>query len=279
MLLHLSVWRGVLFVGAFFFALQGYGQDSPEVIKVIPMQAGLMTTDELGNVYVVKKDNTLLRFNDKGDSTAFYKILRHGAMGALDASNPLRLVLYYPTFSKVVLLDRMLSFKAELNLTQINLLNPAAIAASADGNLWVYDKFNAVLRKVDDQLNTIAQSNDLRLQAQIAPDPVFMLERNHKVYLCDPRLGILLFDRFGNYLNTLSVFDVSYLQVFGEQLIYLQQEKEKLYAYNQQTMATQTMPIPNVGAPVISAAIAPPDRLYILYADRLVLYRRPAGKQ
>ncbi len=67
--------------------------DSLDIIREIPMKARLMTVDELGNVYVVRDNNALVRFNEKGDSSAFYRSVQNGDIGAVDASNPLRVVV------------------------------------------------------------------------------------------------------------------------------------------------------------------------------------------
>lgn len=248
--------------------------DTLQVIKTIPVPARLMTVDELGNVYVVRRDNTLLRYTEAGDSSAFYRNNQNGNIEAIDAINPLRLILYYPDYTKVEILDRMLSLKNEINLSQMGLAHPPAVASSADGNLWVYDQFNARLRKIDDQLTEIGQSNDLRQQIQVVPQPSFMVERERKVYVCDTTEGILVFDQYGSYINTLSIFGVKYLQVYGTQLVY--RREDSLFSYNLQSLRTNTIILPKNGT-VINAAIAR-HNLYVLYNDRLVLYRLPEEK-
>ncbi|MEP6930271.1 MAG: hypothetical protein ABI850_09670, partial [Flavobacterium sp.] len=60
-------------------------------------------TDELGNIYAIYTDNTLVRYNEKGDSTGFYRSALNGDIGSVDVTNPLRILLYYPSFNKVVL--------------------------------------------------------------------------------------------------------------------------------------------------------------------------------
>src|SRR4051812_1226942 len=99
--------------------------DSLSVIRAIPMQSRMMTVDELGNVYVVRKDNSLVKFTEAGDSSTFYRSVLNGEIGGVDATNPLRVVVYYPAYSKVVLLDRMLAPKSELDLKKMNIFTNA----------------------------------------------------------------------------------------------------------------------------------------------------------
>jgi hypothetical protein len=252
-----------------------YGSDSLVIIREIPMVARLMTVDELGNVYVVRDNNSLVRFNEHGDSSAFYRSVQNGNIGAVDASNPLRVVVYYPAYSKTVLLDRMLAEKNDLNLRRINVFTTSVIASSADGNLWIYDQFNVRLKKIDEQLNEIAQSNDIRQEAQSVPSPSFMVERNWKIFLCDTARGIYTFDRYGNYINTLSIYGVKYLQVFGPQLLFRHQDT--MYSWDMNKASFNTLLIPFGQDGIVNAAIVR-STLYVLYADRLTLYRLPKDK-
>jgi hypothetical protein len=244
--------------------------DSLYVLREVPIKARLMTIDELGNVYVVRENNSLVRLNEFGDSTGFYRSIQNGDIGAIDATNPLSVVVYYPAYSKIVLLDRMLAQKNELDLRRLNILTSSVVASSADGNLWVYEPFNARLHKIDEQLNELGQTNDLRQEIQTVPSPSFMVERDRKVFMADTARGIFTFDRYGNYINTLSIFGVKYLQVFGSQLLYRHQDT--LFSWDMSKVNLNTIVIPEGNRGVINATLIR-STLYVLYSDRLVLYR------
>lgn len=237
--------------------------------KIIPVAARLMTVDELGNVYIVRNDNTLLRYNEQGDSTGFYKSILNGEIGAIDATNPLRVLVYYPAYAKVLVLDRMLAPKNELDLRKINLANATAIASSADGTIWVYDRFNARLKKVDDRLKEMVQSNDLRQELQSVPNPVFAIERNWKTYLCDTAKGIYIFDRYGSFVILLALYNVHQLQVIGSTLIY--RVGDSLYSWDQEKIKEERIPIPHPEKNILSA-MPVREKLYVLYANELIVY-------
>ena len=239
------------------------------------MAARLMTVDELGNVYVVRENNSLVRFTDQGDSSAFYRSVQNGNIGAVDASNPLRVVVYYPAYSKIVILDGLLAEKNELNLRKVNILTPSVVASSADGNLWLFDQFNARLKKIDDQLSEIAQSNDIRQEAQSVPSPSFMLERNWKLFVADTSKGIYTFDRYGNYINTLDIYGVKYLQVYGSQLVF--RNRDTLISWDMSKVAYHKLLLPYGELGIVNAAVVR-NTLYVLYKDRLILFRLPDEK-
>ncbi|WP_118974301.1 hypothetical protein [Taibaiella koreensis] len=245
---------------------------SQELIRSIPSDhARLITTDELGNVYLVRQDNGLIRYSADGDSTGNFRSIQNGELQWVDATNPLRVLLYYPNFSKLILLDRMLSVKNDLDLKKLGIFNAQAVGMSADGRIWVYDFVNARLKKIDDQLNVTNTSNDMRQELGEVPRPTALLERDSRVFLCDSSKGIYTFDRFASYLNMLEIKGVQQLQAFGSQLVY--READSLRAYDLRTLNLKTIPLP-AQADFIDARIER-NRLYLLFTDRLELYRLP----
>lgn len=240
-----------------------------ELIRSIPAgKARLISTDELGNVYLVRSDNGLVRYSPEGDSTGNFRSIQNGELQWIDATNPLRVLLYYPAFSKVVLLDRMLSVKNELDLRKLNIFNAPAVGMSADGRIWVYDYVNARLKKIDDQLNVTNTSNDMRQESQTVPDPTCLLERDTRVYLCDSTQGVYTFDRFASYGNTLELKGIAQVQAFGTQLVY--REGHTLKAYDLKTLSLREVALPATDD-LLQARIER-DRLYLLFTDRLDIY-------
>lgn len=254
----------------FFIFLFGYTETrAQDLIKSIPAEnARLITTDELGNVYLVRNDNALIRYDLNGDSTGNFRSIQNGDLMWIDATNPLRVLLYYPMFSKVILLDRMLSVKNELDLKKLNIFNPPAVGMSADGRIWVYDFQNARLKKIDDQLNLTNTGNDMRIESQTVPRPASLLERDSKVYLCDPQNGLYTFDRFASYINTLEIKGVKQMQAVGTQLIYRNQDTFKVY--DVKTLSFKTLDLP-AQADFLDARIER-NRLFFLFKDRLEIY-------
>jgi hypothetical protein len=131
-------------------SLRASATDSLRVLASRPMTARAITSDELGNIYAIHTDNTLARYNERGDSTGFYRSALNGKLGTVDATNPLRLLLYYPAFNKVQILDRQLALKSEVDLRTLRIMAPTAVATASDGNIWVYDPINARLLKLNE---------------------------------------------------------------------------------------------------------------------------------
>ena len=243
------------------------------IMKTIPIAARTIEVDELGNVYVLRSDNLLLKYNERGDSLANYNALANGPMTSIDVSNPLRIMLYYARYAQLVLLDRMLAPKTELNVRKLNLLNANVIAASAEGNLWIYDQFSATLNKLDMELNYMIKGNDLRQQLSVLPKPVALLERNRRVYLLDTAQGIFIFDQYGSYLNTIPIVGLTHLQVIANQLVY--RAGNELIVYDMERVTERRLALPQLPGLPIQAALLSRNTLYVLYPDRLIWYQLP----
>lgn len=245
--------------------------DTLSLIKSIPVQSHILRVDEMGNAYIVRNGNTLIRFTPEGDSSAFYRGVQNGIIEGVDVTNPLRIVVYYPRQSKVVLLDRMLTEKGQIDLRQQGIAQVPVVASSADGSLWIYDLFNAKLKKIDEQGRITAQSNDLRLETEGVITPSFLVERDWKLYMVDTVSGIYTYDRYGSYISTLSLYPKKTMQLIDNQIIWY--EANALHSWDTRSMKMQTLPLPKGEAQVVDAAING-NIVYALYTDSLVLYRR-----
>ena len=255
--------------------LLSYGASAADTLRMTasrPMLARRISTDELGNIYAIHTDNTLARYNERGDSTGFYRSTLNGLIGMVDATNPLRLLLYFPSFNKVQLLDRQLVLKAEVDLRPLRILSQTAVALASDGNLWVYDPVNAKLLKLDEAGVQIMESIDLRQQLPFVPKAAFLLERDRRLYLCDTTNGILIFDQFATYVTTLPFRGVWEMQAFDQQIVYAR--GDTLHSYNMQSMSEQLMTLPQKEEGIVDVSLSQRG-LVMLYLDKLAIYSWP----
>lgn len=233
--------------------------------------AAQMTTDELGNVYITFTDNSLVKYNSSGDSLANFRSIQNGTLQMVDASNPLKLLLFYPDYSKVVFLDRMMSFKNEIDLKKLKLYQTTAIGMARDGNIWVFDANTIRLLKIDDNLTILQQSDDLRSALGDVLQASQILDRDRKIYVLDTLKGLYVFDQFATILNNIDLFHVKHMQVFNNTLIY--NKADSLVSYDFNSLQEKKIPLPQTEG-FISARIEK-ERLYYLYTDKLEIYQLP----
>ena len=110
------------------------------------------TADNLGNIYGLTSGNQLKKIGLNGDSLAvFNDVRKYGKLFSVDASNPLRLVLFYKDFGIIVLLDRFLNLRTTINLRTLNIFQVRAICQSYDNGIWLYDEQEAKLKKLNEE--------------------------------------------------------------------------------------------------------------------------------
>lgn len=225
--------------------LAGSGQQpaAPVLLYRFPDVRGPVQADNLGNLYVVNEDGRISKRGPAGDSLAvFNQVRRNGKLSSLDLSNPLRPLLLYRDFAKVVVLDRFLAPLLTLDLRAAGIQQPAAAATSFDNKIWVFDLLASKLKKLDDNGNILLETADLRQVFGAALQPVQIIDHNNWLYLCDPATGVYVFDYFGNFKRKMPLVHWQHLQVWGNYVYGI--EGGLLWRYHTGTLVQESLPLP-----------------------------------
>ncbi len=209
------------------------------LLYTLDISSPIFTTDQLRNVYTVTKTNEVIKYTPESKIQFRYNNNTLGNLTFIDATDPFNLLLFYPDFRRVILLDRTLSETSSFDLFNLDVIDVPAVGISSDNNLWIYDDLKFNLKKIDRSGNIVQESNNISLVLGKTLSPNFILERNNAVYINDPETGILVFDLFGNYTKTIDVKGLRQFQVIDQQLIYWQDEK--LNVFNLKSLQTRSM--------------------------------------
>src|SRR5271156_1161522 len=83
-----------------FMSTKAQSESSFLLNKTIRADIVDFTVDNLGNIYLLSKDNQLKKLNANGDSAAvFNAVTKYGNIYFIDVTNPLKILLYYKDFS------------------------------------------------------------------------------------------------------------------------------------------------------------------------------------
>ena len=263
---RLVVMKAIITILFLQISLFTRANDSLVLVKSIPIEARLFTTDLIGNCYVIKENNFLIKYNSLGDSVAQFNEVKKGKVTQIDVSNPLRILLYYADFNQIIILDNMLSKKQVLKLNTIGIFNAPCVANSMDGNIWVYDQASNNLLKLDNQLALLSTTN-LRNMLSESIDPIYMVEQERNLFLVDSVQGIYKFDLYGFY-NTTYHFKTKAVQYFNGYLVY--QQIPFLFSYQTQTILEKRILLPNP-ASILQVRIER-NKLFILRKNTLDIY-------
>jgi len=228
------------------------------------------TTDNLDNVYLVNSNNQLKKINANGDSAGIFNDVRkYGKLFGIDATNPLKLLLYYQNFSTIVVLDRFLNVRNVINLRKQNIFNVKTIATSYDNNIWVFDEGDGKLKKIDDNGAVLSETVDFRMVFDSIPSPEQIVDRDGFVTLYDPAKGFYIFDYYGALKNRIPLLQWKNVEVAGNALYGF--DASHLYRYQTGSLQMKEYPLP----PLFKDALqikAGNGKVYVLDKEGLQQY-------
>ncbi len=254
------------------FALTSFTGDGFKLIKTIPVKATFITTDKLGNCYVIDENNQLTKYNALGEREANYSDKYMGKLKSADVSNPLKILLLYADFNQITSLDNKLSLRTQVPLRELNILQPLAVCTSVNDGLWIFDQQDFQLKRLDLNLNIVQESGNLMQITGKEIKPSHLFENNGYVYLNNPEIGIMVFDLFGSYFKTIPLTQVSGIQFIGDELFYYR--KGVLTAYNIKTLSERIIELPAGSDSSIYNVRVEEQKVYLLKDQQLNIYSR-----
>lgn len=250
-------------------------QQSPGFVLsfTIPGAITDFTTDNLGNIYLLNQDNQLKKLSANGDSLAvFNDVRRYGKIWSIDATNPLKLLVYYREFTMVIELDRFLNIVNTIDLRRLDILQAKAVGLSYDNNVWVYDELDAKLKRIGDDGLLIDQTTDFRQLFDSTPDPAVIRDQGGLVYLYDPAKGVYAFDHYGGLKTHVDLPGWLDFNVIDKSI--LGRDSQRFFKYQLGTLDMQESPIPPAYLGATRIRITP-NVIYVLKKTGLEIYTRP----
>lgn len=171
-----------------------------------------------------------------------------GEIDAIDLTLPMRPLLFYRNMNQILVTDNTLTPQAnqEIALEELNWPQVTLVAASFNNNkLWLYDYANFELLQTNRQLKIEQRSGNLQqLLAFDSLNPIQIKESQNRIYLNDPKIGLLAFDLFGTYYNTIHLKGIEQFDAIdANTLIY--QKGDTLGLYNTQLHEEVLVPLPD----------------------------------
>jgi len=179
-----------------FLSTAAFGQN--DTIKSV----STFTLDRLGNCYAVKNGNEIVKLDANGVQQNSNSRRDLGTPELIDATDPLRILVFYKDFGYISILDNRLSKQNDINLRMMNIASPTLIAGANDGGIWVFDIETVQLYKIDINLNQSKINVDIRQLLNKTIKPVKMEVSTNYLCLADEH-DSYVFDQFGTYSGTL----------------------------------------------------------------------------
>jgi hypothetical protein len=252
----------------------GYAQTTDSVpmqlVKEYKCNATDFSVDAMGNLYLVTKNNQLKKIKENGDSIAVYNLSkRYGKLHYIDASYPMKLLLYFKDFSTIITADRLLQVTNTIDLRKDNIYQVQALTSSYDGQFWFYDEQEAKLKKINNQGKITQQTVDLRQVLQQLPTPQKIIENDNLLYVCDSLMGVYVFDYYGALKNSFPLKNYTNLFIYN-QIIYAVQNN-CIVKYTIATKNIQLLQLPKM--PIILKTVIAAGNIYFLHKNGILVYK------
>ena len=261
----------LLFLLAVHYAPAQQGADFV-LSKEIHAEIADFTVDNLGNIYVLSKDNLLKKLDANGDSLAvFNDVRRYGKIWTIDVTNPLKILVFYREFTTIIVLDRYLNIVNTVDLRSLGILEAKAIGMAYDNNVWVYDELDAKLKRIGDDGSLVDQTSDFRQLFDSVPDPSVIVDQGGLVYLYDPVKGVYAFDHYGGLKAHVPLTGWLDFTVIDKSMLGRNRQHFFKYAFN--TLDVQEEGIPAYCRDAVKVRIMP-GSIYVLKEKGLEIYTK-----
>lgn len=186
----------------------------------LAVQANAIVTDNFSNVYTISADK-FTKYDMKLKFQKEFSNKNFGNITSADVTNPLRTLLFYRDFGRIVFLDNTLSQNGDaIAMEQLGFPTATLAAASYDNGLWIYDQAGFELIRFNNNLEITARTGNLAQILGFEFQPNFLLEKDNRLFLNTVANGVLLFDVFGTYMKSEPIGFHHSFQVADNEIIY-----------------------------------------------------------
>lgn len=214
-----------------------------QYIKTIKGNFTYFNVDNLDNIYVIDDNNRLKKIKANGDSIAvFNDVKKYGNPSFIDVTNPLKALLYYKNYSTIIMLDRFLTVRNNINLRKQQIFYVNNVTLSYDNYIWIFDEEDYRLKKVDEDGKLLQSTVDWRMLFDSVPAPVKIIDKNNFVYLYDPEKGFYIFDYYGGFKNRLAFLNWTNVEVSGNTVYGF--NNNTLYSYELKSLQLKEYRLP-----------------------------------
>jgi len=246
--------------------------DSFRLLQTLPGELRYATADNLGNTYIITVGNAVEKYAPDGKLLTRYTNNRLGTPTYLDVSNPLKILVWYADFRKIIFLNRSGTELGELDLMGAGFPEVRVVAAAQDGNLWIYDEVAFLLRKISPEGEALFESQNLSLFGPGRLTIACIRDDGNQVYLSDPNEGLIILDAYAQSYRTRPGKGIVNFQIFDDKLLYI--KDFKLNIEDLRAFTNIAMPLPGAGEmqPENKRFWLGPGRLFIQEGNVLLVY-------
>lgn len=237
----------------------------------VDQTVALLALDKLEQAYLLLPDGVLEKYSSDGRLVARFSRRDLGVPVGLDVSDPLQILVWYPDYQTVVVLDRLCTPYQEVRLDPALYPRPTGVAMGRDNLLWVYDAIRHTLYKLDYQGQVRGSSQDLSIW-QAPPGEAGMLAAGSEgVYLVDSGSGLWVFDRLGQYQFRWNLPGLDYVSVLSDDVLLVRREGTYMWLGKSPALEPEPFALPYSGVQQVAVQ---GRRVLVAAGKRVVCFQK-----
>lgn len=193
--------------------------------RQVPIKSNYITSDIFDKVYVVSKSD-LHQLSEEGDVFNTYSNRNFGEITFVDATNPMRILIFYVNFNQIVFVNNKLSPISEsVSLDDLGFSSVGIACSSSQNGFWIFDTRNSQPVLISSALQVVYKGSIIQLSDTLSSIPIYMGEYGKKLILAFQNMGVYIFDQTGMLEKFIPITSLQYFQVSGSAMYYLSEGK------------------------------------------------------
>jgi hypothetical protein len=263
--------KKMVLTGLILLALSPRGAGAFELIKTINVPADEFSVDMMGHIYWAE-GNTLYRYNPQNNEKLEYTNTFLGDIHSWDASNPLKILVFYKEFNRLVFLDKNLTVAGSpIQLDNMGVMQAGAACHSHQGSFWLANLGENRLQLYDSNLSLVLESASIASLGQGNKGKIKLREQNRNLYGLVPGCCLLQIDRYGNLARRYPLKNIDNIQILNQNIYYFYDGN--LYRMSKDFQSKQQIPLPQPAQTWDQARMGMQNRLYLLKDQKLYIYK------
>ena len=206
------------------------------LIKEINKPSNCITTDRLGNLYLIN-DYRITMYNKVGDSLREFNSRKYGEITFVDATDPYQLLVFFQDYNLILFLDNFLSENGEpVDLQELGYDQISFACQSREKGVWLFDQLRQKIIKLDQNFVQTHESINLAQWFGNNVQPNFMVEFNNQLFIAEKNEGFYVFDHFATFSKRIQLKNAEHPQVISGKINFMR--GENLCQYNLKSFET-----------------------------------------
>ncbi len=241
------------------------------LIKKLDGEFSNFTVDDPGNIFLINNCSQIKKLSSNFDSVGMYNDEKqYGSITSVDATNPLKIMVYYNDFTTMVVVGRFLEVRNIIDLHSHGILQIKVITQSYDNNYWLFDEWDRRIKKINENGKVLLESADFSMLFKKSFIPSYFIDINGLLYLYDYSCGWLVFDHYGALKNKYDYVGWTDVQVSGKNLT--GRDLAYSYLFNPERLLFKRIKL-NITLNNITKVINRSNRWFILRNNCLEVYQ------